>query len=273
MNGTVHLGAFDLATAAFLILLDAGISFALRLGVHRQVLVAALRMVVQLLIVGVVLRVVFAGGSPLATLAVVVFMIGAAANEVAMRPKQRLAGFGNYRIAAAVVSAAGIATVILALLTAIRPDPWYAPRYAIPLMGIVLGAVLNGASIALDGVLDGVVRERARIEARLALGTPLRDALGPVLREAVRRGMIPIVNQMSAAGIITLPGIMTGQLLAGMDPMQAVKYQILLMFLLAGASGVAAVGAALYAARSVSDPRQRLRLDRLQPAKPRKRAK
>jgi putative ABC transport system permease protein len=273
MNGNVHLGVFDLATAAFLILLDAGISYALRLGVHRQVLVAALRMVVQLLIVGVVLRIVFAGASPLATLAVVVFMIGAAANEVALRPKQRLAGLGNHRIAAAVVSAAGIATVILALLTAIRPDPWYAPRYAIPLMGIVLGSVLNGASIALDGVLDGVVRERARIEARLALGAPLREALGPVLRDAVRRGMIPIVNQMSAAGIITLPGIMTGQLLAGMDPMQAVKYQILLMFLLAGASGVAAVGAALFAAHSVSDPRQRLRVDRLQPAKPRKRGK
>ncbi|HEX8784779.1 MAG TPA: iron export ABC transporter permease subunit FetB [Telluria sp.] len=266
MKETIHLGLFDLATAAALVLLDAGISFVLRLGVHRQVLVAAVRMVVQLLIVGVVLRVVFAGGSPAATLAVIVFMIGAAANEVALRPKQRLAGFGNHRISAAVVSCAGVATVILALLTAIRPEPWYAPRYAIPLMGIVLGSVLNGASIALDGVLDGAVRERAKIEARLALGASFHEAIGPVLRDAVRRGLIPIVNQMSAAGIITLPGIMTGQLLAGMDPMQAVKYQILLMFLLAGASGVAAVGAALLGARAISDERQRLRVDRLQPS-------
>jgi putative ABC transport system permease protein len=68
---------------------------------------------------------------------------------------------------------------------------------------------------------------------------------------------------MSAAGIITLPGIMTGQLLAGMDPMDAVKYQILLMFLLAGASGLAASGAALLAVRALSDGRQRLRVDRL----------
>jgi putative ABC transport system permease protein len=271
MKESVHLGLFDLATASALILLDAGIAFALRLGVQRQILVAALRMVVQLLIVGLVLRVVFANGSPAATLAVVVFMIGAAANEVALRPKQRLAGFGNHRISALVVGSAGVATVMLALLTAIRPDPWYAPRYAIPLMGIVLGSVLNGASIALDGVLDGAMRERASIEARLALGAPFREAIGPVLRDAVRRGLIPIVNQMSAAGIITLPGIMTGQLLAGMDPMEAVKYQILLMFLLAGASGVAAVGAALLGARSISDERQRLRVDRLRPATQRKR--
>ena len=130
-------------------------------------------------------------------------------------------------------------------------------------MGIVLGSVLNAASLALDGFWSGVVRERARIEARLALGTPLADAIGPLVRSATRRGMIPVVNQMSAAGIITLPGIMTGQLLAGMEPMEAVKYQILLLFLLAGASGLASVGAALLAVRALSDDRQRLRLDRL----------
>jgi putative ABC transport system permease protein len=259
----VHLGVWDLLAAALLIVLDAALSLALRLGLHRQILVAAVRMVAQLTIVGLVLRHVFATVSAPATLAVVLFMIAAAAREVATRPKQRLARGMNYRISAAVVACAGIATVLLALGTAVRPDPWYAPRYAIPLMGIVLGSVLNAASLALDGILDGVQRERARIEARLALGTPLRTALGPLVRSATRRGMIPVANQMSAAGIITLPGIMTGQLLAGMDPMDAVKYQILLMFLLAGASGLSSVGAALLAVRALSDDRERLRIDRL----------
>jgi putative ABC transport system permease protein len=259
----IHLGAWDLLSAALLILLDAALSLALRLGVHRQILVAAVRMVAQLLLVGLVLRQVFASASPAATAAVIVFMIAAAAREVATRPKQRLTRHLNYQISAAVVACAGFATVLLALTTAVRPTPWYEPRYAIPLMGIVLGSVLNAASLALDGVLDGVVRERARIEARLALGTPFREAIGPLVRGATRRGMIPVANQMSAAGIITLPGIMTGQLLAGMDPLEAVKYQILLMFLLAGASGLASVGAALLAVRALSDDRQRLRVDRL----------
>lgn len=259
----IHLGTWDLLAAAILIVLDAALSLALRLGLHRQILVAAVRMVAQLTIVGLVLRHVFASASPAATLAVILFMVAAAAREVATRPQQRLARHMNYQIGAAVVSCAGFATVLLALATAVRPTPWYEPRYAIPLMGIVLGSVLNAASLALDGILDGVVRERTRIEARLALGTPFRDAIGPLVRRATRRGMIPVANQMSAAGIITLPGIMTGQLLAGMDPMEAVKYQILLMFLLAGASGLASVGAALLAVRALSDDRQRLRVDRL----------
>lgn len=258
----IHLGAWDLLAASLLILLDAALSLALRLGLHRQILVAALRMVVQLVIVGMVLRAVFASSSAGATAAVILFMVGAAAREVATRPRQRLKRHMNYQISAAVVACAGFATVLLALTTAVRPDPWYAPRYAIPLMGIVLGSVLNAASLALDGVLDGVVRERGRIEARLALGTPFREAIGPLVRSAIRRGMLPVANQMSAAGIITLPGIMTGQLLAGMEPVEAVKYQILLMFLLAGASGLASVGAALLAVRALSDERQRLRLDR-----------
>ena len=259
----IHLGTWDLLAAAILILLDAALSLALRLGVHRQILVAAVRMVIQLTIVGLVLRHVFASASPAATLAVILFMIAAATREVATRPKQRLRRHMNVQISAAVVSCAGFATVLLALTTAVRPTPWYEPRYAIPLMGIVLGSVLNAASLALDGILDGVVRERARIEARLALGTPLRAAIAPLVRTATRRGMLTVANQMSAAGIITLPGIMTGQLLAGMDPIEAVKYQILLMFLLAGASGLAAVGAALLAVRALSDDRQRLRVDRL----------
>jgi putative ABC transport system permease protein len=96
---------------------------------------------------------------------------------------------------------------------------------------------------------------RPAIEARLALGATLHQALAARIRNAIRRGMIPIINQMSAAGVITLPGVMTGQLLAGMDPLEAVKYQILLLFLLTGAGGVAAAGATHLAAKAMSDDR------------------
>jgi putative ABC transport system permease protein len=127
----------------------------------------------------------------------------------------------------------------------------------------VLGNILNAASLALDTFYSGVARQRAGIEARLALGATRNEALAHLIRDSVRRGLIPIINQMSAAGIITLPGTMTGQILAGMDPLEAVKYQILLMFLLAGGGGLAAVGAVYLAARAVTDERHRLRADRL----------
>ena len=122
---------------------------------------------------------------------------------------------------------------------------------------------MNAGSITLDGVLSGFPRERAEIEARLALGDTFADATRPIIVAAIRRGMVPLINQMSAAGLVTLPGIMTGQILAGMDPLDAVKYQILLMFLLAGASGLVAVSIAFLAARRFTDDRERLRLDRL----------
>ncbi len=260
----IQLDALDLAIASLLVLFDAGLSVALGLRVHRQVLWSATRMAVQLLLVGFVLRIVFSLASPAATLAVVLLMIAAAAREVAARPSQRLRGRDNYRIGALVVSVVSIATVMIALLTAVRPTPWYDPHYAVPLIGIVLGNVLNAASLGLDTFFSGALKGRAEIEGRLALGATRRQALDPLMRDAIRKGMIPIINQMSAAGIITLPGTMTGQLLAGVDPVEAVKYQILLMFLLAGASGLAAVGAVYLAARAITDERHRLRLDRLE---------
>ncbi|CAN5305015.1 iron export ABC transporter permease subunit FetB [soil metagenome] len=258
----VQLSPVDVALASLLVVLTALASLALGLNVHRQLLWSAVRMVAQLLLVGLVLRWVFTHASPLLVLVIVVVMIVAAAREVAVRPAARLRRGGNYRIGLLVVGVSSTVTVALALMTAIRPDPWYDPRYAIPLMGIVLGSVLNSASLGLESFFDGVRSGRAAIEARLVCGDTFHAALGALIRSSVRRGMIPIINQMSAAGLITLPGVMTGQLLTGMDPLHAVLYQILLLFLLTGASGLAVTGAVYLAARSVTDDRDRLRLDR-----------
>jgi putative ABC transport system permease protein len=259
----IQLQFSDIALAATLVLANAIASMVLQLGVHRQVLWAAARMVVQLLLVGYVLRLVFQSQSPAFTVLVAAVMMAAAAREVAVRPEWRLRKGGNYGIAAATVSVSSVATVVLALLTAIRPEPWHDPRYAIPLLGIVLGSVLNSASLGLDSFFDGVAVRRTAIEAQLALGETIREALRELVRTSIRRGIIPIINQMSAAGIITLPGIMTGQLLAGMDPIESAKYQILLLLLLTGAAALASIGSVLLAARMITDERQRLRMDRL----------
>ena len=259
----ILLSPADIAIGAVLIVLDGILSVALRLGLHRQLGIAACRMAVQLVLIGFILRAVFAIASPLLTLGVIVAMVAIAGREVAARPEQRLGRFGNYAVGATAVSFATALTAILALATAIRPSPWYDPHYALPLAGIILGNVLSGASLALDSMLSGVVRERAAIEARLALGHSFHRAIGGLTRTSIRRALLPIINQMSAAGIITLPGIMTGQILAGMDPLEAAKYQILLMFLLSGGSALAAGATVYLAAARLTDGRQRLRIDRL----------
>lgn len=259
----ILLSPQDLAVASLLVLVDAGLSVALRIGIHRRILWAALRMVVQLVGVGYLLRFIFALNSPAATLAIVLVMALVAGHEITVRPKQRFKGIEGYALTTVTVFLATFVTGGLALTTAIRPQPWFDPRYAIPLAGIILGSVLNAGSITLDNLLGTLRHERSAIEAQLGLGAPCRVATKPLLRDSIRRGLLPIINQMSAAGIITLPGIMTGQILAGMDPVDAVKYQILLMFLLAGASGITALTVASLALRQLTDDRQRLRLDRL----------
>jgi putative ABC transport system permease protein len=260
---TILLQPLDLSIAASLVIVDIALSIVLRLRLHRQIAIAAGRMVVQLVMIGYVLKFVFALNNPVATGVIVMLMVLVAAREVAARPDRSLIRGQNYLIG--LVSVAGAATLasVFALITAIRPDPWFDPHYAIPLIGIILGSVLNAGSIALDGVLSGVEAAQPAIEARLMLGHSYRSAMAALIRGSIRRGMLPIINQMSAAGIITLPGIMTGQILAGLDPIEAVKYQILLMFLLSGASGLVAVAVAYAAAWRLTDDRQRLRLDHL----------
>ncbi|MGC1301550.1 MAG: iron export ABC transporter permease subunit FetB [Caulobacteraceae bacterium] len=259
----ISLTPLDLAVAASLVVFDAVLSIVLALRLHRQLAIAAVRMVVQLVAIGYILKLVFALDSPAATLTVVLVMILIAAREVAARPERRFRDVSNLALGAGSVALATFVTVILALTTAIRPHPWFAPRYAIPLAGIILGNVLNAASLTLDSLLSSAAQDKASIEARLCLGEPYWRAVAKPLRAAIRRGLLPIINQMSAAGVVTLPGIMTGQILAGLDPMEAVKYQILLMFLLAGGGGLAAVSIAYLTAWRLTDPRQRLRLDRL----------
>ncbi|MDR6642477.1 putative ABC transport system permease protein [Luteibacter sp. 1214] len=262
MTSPLSLHAGDIALASLLLVADAALSIALRLRFHRALIVASVRMAVQLVAVGYLLRYVFAEHSPWLTAVLVLAMSLVAVREVAVRPVRRLRG-GNVVVALPHVLGVVLITTCFALLTAIRPQPWYDPRYAIPLVGILLGSILNAASIALAGVLDNVRHQRDAIEAHLMLGATFRSASAPLLRRSIRAAMVPVINQMAAAGVITLPGTMTGQLLAGADPVDAVKYQILLLILLTGASCLAAVGTAYGAMARLHDDRMRLRLDRL----------
>ena len=264
MNGAPVLSALDLALAALLVLLNAGLSLWLQLGLARSLVVAGARTVVQLLLVGLVLKTVFALDSPFLVGAVSLAMTGAAAWEIWQRQERRFGGLWGAGIGAGTALMATFLVTAFAVAT-LHPSPWYAPQVVIPLVGIVLGSVMNGVAISLNAFNTAVVRERVAIEARLALGASRRAALKPLQRAALKSGLIPVINQMSAAGIITLPGMMTGQILAGMAPFEAAKYQILILFLLAGGAGLGALAATQVATLRISDERHRLRLDRLRP--------
>ncbi len=261
----VRLDFLDLAIAALLVLLNGGLSVALRLGIARHLAVAALRMVVQLALVGLLLTTLFRLVSPGWTALAALIMILVAGREIMVRQERRLRGLWAYGLGTGTMLAAASLVTVFALTTQISPEPWYHPRYALPLLGMILGNTMTGISLGLQTLTTSLVRERNAVEARLMLGATRQQALEHAVREALRSALMPIVNAMAAAGIIALPGMMTGQILAGVEPAEAVKYQILVMFLIAGGTALGAIAAVLGAGLRLTDQRHRLRLDRLAP--------
>lgn len=259
----VSLQPLDLVLAATLLIANAGISIAFSLGLERTMALAALRMVLQLMLAGFVLKSVFALASPWLTLAIALVMVAVAGWEAMSRQERRIQGWRSWGLGAGTLLVVGALATVFAVAGVIKPDPWYAPRYVLPLLGMILGNALTGVALALDTVTATAAREKASIEARLALGAGRFEAMEEVLRRALKTGMMPILNAMAATGIVSLPGMMTGQILADLDPLEAAKYQIMIMFVLAGATALAVLAAAFGSVLLLTDARHRLRLDRL----------
>jgi len=259
----ILLTPLDLALSALLVLALAGLSLSMRLGLARQVIIAAIRTTVQLLLVGLVLKALFANASPLWIALVALIMLLAAGWEVMARQKRRFKGWRGYGVGSVSMFISSFTVTALALIVIIGNDPWYEPQYAIPLLGMLLGNTMNGISIGMDRLIQTAWQQRAIIEQRLLLGQDSREAIGDISRESMRAGMIPIINAMAAAGIVSLPGMMTGQILAGAPPVEAVKYQILIMFLIASGTGFGVMAALKMSSRYLFDGRHRLHLERL----------
>lgn len=258
----VPLTPLDLLLAATLLIANAAISWGFRLGLEKSIAISAARMVVQLALIGVVLKFIFAQTSPAWTVAFALIMVTAAGVEVVARQNGRIAGWPLMGLSTATLLFIGTVVTVLGVGLIIAPDPWYAPRYVLPILGMVLGNTMTAVALVLGGLSEAANRERAAIEARLALGARRFEALAAPLRTALRTGMMPMLNAMATTGIVALPGMMTGQIIAGADPVSAAKYQMLIMFLIAGATAFGSLLAAVGAVFLLTDERHRLRLGR-----------
>ncbi|MEZ5899908.1 MAG: iron export ABC transporter permease subunit FetB [Hyphomicrobium sp.] len=266
MTSYVPLSFSDLAIATTLVVLNGAISFAYRLKLEKSLAIAAVRMIVQLAAVALALRFIFQQVSPLWTIGVASMVAAGATFEVITRQQHRLKGWLGLLLSASPAFLSGLVTTFLALAV-IQPAPWYAPRFLLPILGLLTGNTLSGVTLVLDTLTSAATRERNTIEARLALGATRYEAFQDILRQAMRTGLTPVLNAMAAAGIVSLPGMMTGQILAGIDPVEAAKYQIMIMFLIAGATAISVLAAGLAMVHFITDDRHRLRLDMLVRAK------
>lgn len=256
------LSPLELFFAAALMCVAASITIVMSMGIHRTFLIAAIRLIIQLLLVAYILRFVFESNSAFIILVVMIVMISAASYEVGARQSNRKARRFKMNFSILTVSSLGVGSIgILSLLN--TGGNTLDAQHIIPIFGIILGAAMNSTALTLNCYVRDLSQGQNIIEARLSLGHSFRSATEDISKNSAISGSIPLINQMAGAGIITLPGIMSGQLLVGQSPIQAAFYQIFLMSLLALVTIVCVSLSLWLFPRFISDKRHRLRLERI----------
>ena len=253
----VDLSFWQLALALVLVAALIAISIHQSLGLERDLTIGSVRTVVQLFGVGFVLAAVFAAARWYWVVLILVAMIAIATQAAVSRLGRPLRGAGW--IAATALSLSTAATLAYVITVVVRVRPWWEPQYIIPIAGMILGNSMTSAALAGDR-LQGDLRTRAdEVEARLALGFSGQEAVQPMVRAALRAAMIPTVNAMMTVGVVQLPGMMTGQILAGSSPLLAIRYQIVVVFMQAAATGLGSLLFVRLAALRYLTPAHQLR--------------
>jgi len=189
----------------------------------KTAIYATLRMLIQLLLIGYVLVYIFSADQPGIIVAVLAVML-IAASWIAIRPVQNKQP-RVYIDALIAISVGGVLTLLLVSQFVIGVQPWFSPRYVVPLAGMIFAGAMNTVSLTAE-----------RLQAETERGTAYSEAR----RTALQAAMIPMINSLFAVGLVSLPGMMTGQILSGVSPMVAAKYQIVVMSMLFGVSGISA---------------------------------
>ncbi|HJP30879.1 MAG TPA: iron export ABC transporter permease subunit FetB [Candidatus Latescibacteria bacterium] len=235
----IAIGPGQLLLCLIFVVIAGAASLALGLRLERDLLWGSVRTFAQLFLVGYVLDAVFAIDRPLLVLAVFVFMVFWAAHAVRGRVRDPQIAVFAPTFLSMVISYLAVTVLVTAAI--IQADPWWSPQYFIPLGGMIAGNSMNAISICLERLLTGLRERREEIEQALSLGATYREATAALLADAVRAGMIPSINALMTVGLVSLPGMMTGQILAGVSPVSAVKYQIVVMLMLVASTAIGAV--------------------------------
>jgi putative ABC transport system permease protein len=240
----LELSWLDLALASALVLLAMAISAWQRLGLARGFAIGAVRAVVQLVAVGYVLSFLISTRRWYLVLAALLVMLVAA--TVTATDRQRGGRRRLFMISGTAMLVGAGLTLAYVDAVVLRLRPWYDPQYLIPLFGMIIGNAMNGAALAAERLNGEMELRRGEVEAYLALGASPARASADAVRRALVAALMPTVNMLMVVGLVSLPGMMTGQIIAGSSPLTAVRYQIVVVFMLAGAVAVTSVVVALW---------------------------
>lgn len=228
----IDLSLLDLALVYGLILMAIGFDRLLQAGLGKDLFWSSVRMFVQLMAIGYLLHLIFALQSAWMVLLLLLVMGVFAVQTIAGRVKLKIPRFYQV-VGTSIILGCGLMTFFLTSLI-IGLTPWFDPRYLIPLAGMVIGNSMTGASLAAERLAAEMQERRDEIEAVLCLGGSSKDAVRSAIRASYRAALLPSLNAMAAMGLVFLPGMMTGQILSGTEPIIAVKYQIAIMCVITG---------------------------------------
>ncbi|MCG8619263.1 MAG: iron export ABC transporter permease subunit FetB [Desulfobacterales bacterium] len=236
IQGALNIGAVELGIAGLFVAAAGGISLLSRLNLGRDLLIGSVRCVVQLMAMGYVLRFIFDVESAWIVLGLFCVMVVFAVRIIRGNVKERQIPF----VFPAFLTMLAVYAVISAIVTGVivGATPWWHPQYFIPLAGMVVGNSMTALGLSLDRLFSDLKAKQEQVEMCLCLGATAREASQEIVRDALKAGMTPSVNSLAGVGLVFLPGMMTGQILSGSDPVLAIKYQIVVMFMLVASTAL-----------------------------------
>jgi putative ABC transport system permease protein len=255
MSALIDIGLGRVAATLALVAIAAAVAVWERTDLEGDIAVAVVRSFVQLTAIGYVIKAIFASDSTLWVVLLLAVMVVFGALTARGRARRVPHAFWPLLIALAVAATATLAVV---LVLGVFPAK---ARYLVPVGGMVIGNAMTAAAVALNRLGDEIRDASGRIEATLALGATAAQAIRPAVRRSLRSGMIPLIDSTKTTGLIFFPGTMVGMLLAGAAPVDAVRLQLVLLYVLLGAVALAALVAVALARRTFFTADHQLRED------------
>ena len=235
----IDIGPLQLAYCFFFILIAGAGSAALKLGLERDLLIGAIRTFGQLGILGYVLKFIFDLDNVWLVLLLFSFMVFWAAHAIRSRVNETAVSIFIPTFISMISSYTLVSILVTSVIVQVKP--WYTPQYFIPLGGMIIGNSMNAITISLDRLFSDLRKQRDEVELALCLGATYQEATATILRDTIRAGMIPSINSLMTVGLVSIPGMMTGQILAGVDSVIAIKYQIVVMLMLVASTAIGSI--------------------------------
>ncbi|WP_025690197.1 ABC transporter permease [Paenibacillus zanthoxyli] len=240
MNGTIDLLFWQLAAAYLFVILLIVIVRIKGIPREKEILIGAVRMTLQLILVGYLLVYVFGNAHPAYTLLLVAIMLAFSIRTVINGTKRKLSKALKQSIALSMTSGI-LVSLVYFIFIVLQLAPWYEPRYVIPIAGMIVGNSMTGVALGVNSLIEGMHGQKDKVEAALMLGATPRMAAREIVNQSFDSAMLPTINSMVGMGIVFLPGMMTGQILSGTSPIVAVEYQIAIMLGIVGSVSLSVI--------------------------------